>query len=72
MKENSKLSSYYTNQSNFSQKKFYSILKPPFKKGLFSYKQSYNSNNNINNNNINNINNNNFFSYKFKSTPFPK
>ena len=64
MKENSKLSSYYTNQSNFSQKKFYSILKPPFKKGLFSYKQSYNSNNNINNNNINNINNNNFFSYE--------
>jgi hypothetical protein len=64
MKENSKLSSYYTNQSNLSQKKFYSILKPPFKKGLFSYKQTYNLNNNINSNNINNINNNNFFSYE--------
>ena len=60
MKENSKLSSYYTNQSNFSQKKIYSIIRPPFKKGLFSYKQSYNTNNNINSNK-NNIN---FFSYE--------
>ena len=64
MKEVSKLPSYYTNQghplkinyllNNNSRKK--KVVKPPFKKGLYSYKQS--------NSYIQNINNNNFFSYE--------
>ena len=62
MKETSKLSSYYTNQGNNSLKLNYllnnskkkKIIKPPFKKGLYSYKQSHSY--------IQNINNNNFFS----------
>ncbi len=64
MKETSKLSSYYTNQGNNSWKLNYllnnskkkKIIKPPFKKGLYSYKQSHSY--------IQNINNNNFFSYE--------
>ena len=64
MKETSKLSSYYTNQGNNSLKLNYllnnskkkKIIKPPFKKGLYSYKQSHSY--------IQNINNNNFFSYE--------
>lgn len=64
MKEKTKVSHYYTNQMNphksdhllnYQIKK--NIIKPPFKKGLYSYKQSYNYNNS-------NINNNNFFSYE--------
>ena len=67
MKEVSKTSSYYTNKVS-SQKVNYSLSinsrkkkmpKPPFKKGLYSYKQSYSYVQNINS-----INNNNFFSYE--------
>ena len=64
MKESSKLSSYYTNQGNISLRLNYllnnskkkKMIKPPFKKGLYSYKQSHSY--------IQNINNNNFFSYE--------
>ena len=64
MKETSKLSSYYTNQgyNNFkmnyllNNSKRKKMIKPPFKKGLYSYKQSHSY--------TQNMNNNNFFSYE--------
>ena len=63
MKEIPKFSRYYTNQNTIQKNQYFSnnqkkkaMLKPPFKKGLYSYKQSYNY--------IPKINNNNFFSYE--------
>ena len=62
MKENSKFSSFFKNKTNHPKNEFLSynhkkkiMIKPPFKKGLYSYKQTFHS--------YQNINNNNFFSY---------
>ena len=64
MKEIPKVSGYYTNKINFNKTDYIhntnkkkKIIKPPFKQGIYSYKQTtYNY--------IPKINNNNFFSYE--------
>ena len=63
MKDFSKISGFYTNQENLKRIDYFpnytkrkKMVKPPFKRGLYSYKQS--------NGYIKNLNNKNAFSYE--------